>query len=60
VDGAQDIGAVIILALVIRSQPFSSKGLWAAEESPYDRLGGTYLIAVVVTILWIALLETAR
>jgi hemoglobin len=38
----------LAVALVFSSQTLSSKALWAAEESLYERLGGTYPIAVVV------------
>jgi hemoglobin len=38
----------LAVALVFSSQTLSSKALWAAEESLYERLGGTYAIAVVI------------
>jgi hypothetical protein len=37
-----------VLALVFSSQTLSSTAVWAAEASLYERLGGTYPIAVVV------------
>ena len=39
---------LLVIALSFSSQILSSKTLWAAEESLYERLGGTYPIAVVV------------
>ena len=39
---------LLAVAFVFSSQTLSSKALWAAEESLYERLGGTYPIAVVV------------
>ena len=39
---------LLVVAVIFSSQALSSKALWAAEESLYDRLGGTYPIAVLV------------
>jgi hemoglobin len=39
---------LLVVALIFSSQTLSSKALWAAEDSLYERLGGTYPIAVVV------------
>ena len=39
---------LLVVALSFSSQILSSKTLWAAEESLYERLGGTYPIAVVI------------
>ena len=39
---------LLVVALFFSSQTLSSKALWAAEESLYVRLGGTYPIAVLV------------
>jgi len=40
--------SLLAVVLVFSSLTLSSKALWAAEESLYERLGGTYSIAVVI------------
>ena len=39
---------LLVAVVIFSSQALSSKALWAAEESLYNRLGGTYPIAVLV------------